>query len=108
MEFLVHMELNGITIGSGAEIALQEQEAIRAHELGVAGILVRLWRIPGRRENWGIWSAPDPGQLHNALVSLPLFPYLAITVHPLAPHPNDPGGKKIAEFGSSVATHGQK
>jgi muconolactone D-isomerase len=90
MEFLVHMEVTGIEGGPEAEIALREQEAIRARELADAGILLRLWRVPGRQENWGIWSAKDTDQLHQALLSLPLSPYLKTTVYPLASHPNDP------------------
>lgn len=90
MEFLVHMEVTAIEAGSEIESALREREAIRARELADAGILLRLWRVPGRRENWGIWSAEDADQLQQALVSLPLSPYLKIAVHPLAPHPNDP------------------
>jgi muconolactone D-isomerase len=90
MEFLVHMEVTGIEGGPEAESALREQEAIRSRELADAGMLLRLWRVPGRRENWGIWSAEDTDQLHQALVSLPLFPSLKITVYPLASHPNDP------------------
>lgn len=90
MEFLVHMELTAIPGGTDAEAALLEHESKRARELAEAGTLLRLWRIPGRRENWGIWQASDANQLHDALASLPLFPFLVITVHPLASHPNDP------------------
>jgi muconolactone D-isomerase len=91
MEFLVHMEVGPIAGGPEAEKALREQEANRSRELAETGLLRRLWRVPGRRENWGIWHAHDADRLHEALVSLPLFPYLKITVHPLASHPNDPG-----------------
>jgi len=70
---------------------LLEREAQRARELAAAGILCRLWRIPGRRANWGIWNTATIDELHTALASLPLYPYLSITVHPLAKHPNDPG-----------------
>jgi muconolactone D-isomerase len=90
MEFLVHMVVNRIDAGEEREKQLRQEEAARGRELARQGILVRLWRVPGRRENWGIWRADDADQLHNALVSLPLFPYLTITVHPLASHPNDP------------------
>jgi muconolactone D-isomerase len=90
MEFLVHMEVARIEGGEEREKQLREQEAARSRELATQGLLVRLWRVPGRRENWGIWKAADPDQLHAAFVSLPLFSYLKITVHPLASHPNDP------------------
>jgi muconolactone D-isomerase len=90
MEFLVHMEVAGIEGDDERERLLREQEAGRSRELAKEGILLRLWRVPGRRENWGIWSADDADRLHDALSSLPLFRYLTITVHPLASHPNDP------------------
>jgi muconolactone D-isomerase len=90
MEFLVHMAVGRIDAGDEREKQLRQEEAARSSELAEQGILVRLWRVPGRRENWGIWRADDCDQLHNAFVSLPLFPFLTITVHPLATHPNDP------------------
>ena len=90
MEFLVHMALSHIDGEPEKERELREREAFRARELAAEGVLVRLWRVPGRRENWGIWKADSAEQLHSALVSLPLFLYLTITVHVLAAHPNDP------------------
>jgi muconolactone D-isomerase len=71
-----------------AELAVAE--AARAVELAEAGILRRIWRVPGQWANWGLWEAPDATALHEALQSLPFFPWLEITVHPLAQHPNDP------------------
>jgi len=91
MDFLVYMEVGRID-GEEQEKQLREKEAARSRELAEQGILLRLWRVPGRRANWGIWRANDCDQLHDAFVSLPLFQYLTITVHPLASHPNDPGG----------------
>jgi len=70
--------------------ALQKAEAERAAELAAEGHLVRLWRIIGRRENWGLWRAKDGTELHAALSSLPMFPYRDIEVVPLARHPVDP------------------
>jgi muconolactone delta-isomerase len=90
MDFLVHMELEKLPPGEATENLLK-QEARRAKELAQAGILRRLWRVPGRRENWGIWIASTTDELHTALSSLPLYPHLTITVQPLARHPNDPG-----------------
>jgi muconolactone D-isomerase len=91
MDFLVHI-LVGRVESEEKEKQLREQESARGRELAQQGIMVRLWRVPGQRANWGIWRANDCDQLHNALASLPLFPYMTITVHPLATHPNDPGG----------------
>ncbi|HEY6990746.1 MAG TPA: muconolactone Delta-isomerase family protein [Bryobacteraceae bacterium] len=86
MDFLVQME---VMAQVGDELLRKEAE--RARELARAGILQRLWRVPGRRANWGLWAAATTDELHAALASLPLYPYLDITVHPLATHPNDPG-----------------
>ena len=93
MDFLVH-----ITFSWPAGITPEEQqrltaaEAVRARELATEGRLKRLWRIPGQRANWGIWNAADATELHAALSSLPMYPHLVATVHPLAAHPNDPAG----------------
>jgi len=65
-------------------------EAARAAELAEAGLLVRLWRVPGRLANRGVWDVPDATQLHAALTSLPLWPWMRIDVEPLACHPSDP------------------
>jgi muconolactone delta-isomerase len=91
MDFLVHITFTwppGIT--ADEQQRLITAEGVRARELAAAGTLKRLWRIPGQRANWGIWHAADATELHAALASLPMFPHLIATVHPLAVHPNDP------------------
>jgi len=89
MEFLVHMEVGDLPAGDEGKklLALESQSA---RELAAAGVLRRLWRIPGRRANWGLWITGSIDELHEALSSLPLFPHMDMTVHPLAQHPNDP------------------
>jgi muconolactone D-isomerase len=92
MEFLVNMEVDWPPDGDPDEKArLIAAEGVRAHELIAEGRLVRLWRIPGRWANYGIWDAPDATALHAALTSLPLSPWCDIEVIALAAHPNDPG-----------------
>jgi muconolactone delta-isomerase len=91
MEFLIQMEVGPVAGGTEDEQSLRQREGQRAGELAASGILVRLWRVPGERANWGIWRADNASELHEALSSLPLYPYLKIKVHPLAAHPNDPG-----------------
>jgi muconolactone D-isomerase len=91
VEFIVHLQVNWPAAGDPAALArLTEAEHARAVELAAAGILRRLWRIPGRRANWGLWEAADPTELHAALTSLPFFPWLDAEVHAVARHPNDP------------------
>jgi len=98
-EFLVHIEVGWPADGDARELErLTVLEHERAIELGAAGIIRRLWRIPGRRANWGLWAADDASSLHAAIASLPFYPWLSVEVHPLAAHPNDP-----ATAGDAVA-----
>jgi muconolactone D-isomerase len=91
MEFLVHIEVGWPADGERDELAqLVAAERARAQELAAAGTIRRLWRIPGQRANWGLWEAPDATALHAAIASLPLFPWLSVTVYPLSAHPSDP------------------
>jgi muconolactone D-isomerase len=93
MEFLVHIEVripHGLL--SAEQVAdLYAQEARRGRELADAGVIKRLWRIPGRRANWGLWEAADATELHATLSALPIFPYIdVVDVIPTAAHPSDP------------------
>lgn len=91
MEFLVRIEVGWPADGDPVERArLSGLEHARAEELAAACVIRRLWRIPGQRANWGIWEAADATELHDLLSSLPFWPWLSITVHPLAAHPSDP------------------
>lgn len=91
MEFLVHIE-----IVWPPETPVEQREEVFARELAqgqrlaAAGQLRRLWRIPGRWANWSLYDVADATELHACLTSLPLHPWMDITVHPLAAHPNDP------------------
>jgi muconolactone D-isomerase len=97
VEFLVNIEVGWPADGDPDELArLVAAERVRGRELGEEGSIRRMWRVPGRRANWGIWEAEDATALHAAISSLPFFPYLDVEVITLAAHPNDPerpGGK---------------
>ena len=66
---------------------LRKRETVRAEALIGAGTLVRIWRIVGRVANFSVWSTPTLEALHDALGSLPMFPYMKIEVTPLIDHP---------------------
>ncbi|MFF7990580.1 muconolactone Delta-isomerase family protein [Kitasatospora xanthocidica] len=67
-------------------------EAVRARELAAAGHLARLWRPVGELRSIGIWRAADEHELHDKVLgTLPLRPWMTLTVTALEPHPNDPG-----------------
>ena len=95
MEFLLHIEVNWPPDGDPEERdRLIAAEGVRARELAAKGVIKRLWRVPGQRANWGIWVGPDATAIHDAVTSLPLWPYLDVEVFPLAQHPNDPGADR--------------
>lgn len=90
MEFLVRFETALPDSLSEEEVAaLKQAERQRATELRTAGLLKRLWRIPGRRGVVGLWEAADATALHDALASLPQFPWMDVQVEALATHPQE-------------------
>ncbi|MFJ8254313.1 muconolactone Delta-isomerase family protein [Streptomyces sp. NPDC094466] len=50
---------------------------------------------PGLRPQAGadreLWRAADPTELHTNISSLPVWPWMDVTVHALADHPVAPG-----------------
>jgi muconolactone D-isomerase len=94
-EFLVHIEVGWPADGDETERdRLIAAERSRASELVAGGTIVRLWRVPGRWANYGIWAADSSEDLHAAIASLPFFPWLEVTVSALAEHPSDPGQRR--------------
>jgi len=92
VEFLVRFEVQPPDDMSDEErTRLRGLERRRASELREAGVLRRLWRVPGTRAVVGLWEAQDATQLHDALASLPMFPWLSATVEALATHPQEAG-----------------
>jgi muconolactone D-isomerase len=88
MEFLVQIETMAHQPTDEAFLAdLGARERQRGVELVEAGSIRQIWRIPGRRANIGIWEASDTTELHAAISSLPAFPWMDVTVTPLARHP---------------------
>ena len=87
MEFLVQIQVDFPPDMPADQLAdVTAREADRGRELKDAGTIVRIWRIPGRRANVGIWRAETPDELHEALTSLPAFPWIDARVTPLATH----------------------
>ncbi len=67
---------------------LKAEEKARAQELQREGIWVHLWRIAGQYSNISIFDVPDHDALHAILSTLPLFPFMTVSVTPLARHPS--------------------
>lgn len=90
MEFLVRTE-NLLPADTPDETReqLRHGERERAMQLREAGVLKRLWRVPGRNATVGLYEAEDPAALHDALTSLPMWKWMDITVEALATHPQE-------------------
>jgi len=87
MEFLVHIQVNLPPEMSAEDAAaLFAEEGARGRELKQAGTIARMWRIPGRIANVGIWHAETVDDLHQAIASLPAFRWLDVQVTVLATH----------------------
>lgn len=89
MLFQVQMEVN-IPAGLAADRfeALKAAEKARAQELQRAGKWRHLWRVVGQYCNVSIFEVSSNAELHDIIMSLPLFPYMQITVTALCRHPS--------------------
>ena len=67
---------------------LKAQEKARAQELQRRGKWRHLWRVAGQYSNVSIFDVADHDELHAVMSTLPLFPFMAIQVTPLARHPS--------------------
>ena len=87
MEFLVQIQVNFPPDMRAEQIAdIIQRETVRGRELQAAGTIQRIWRVAGKRANAGIWRADTGDELHAAITSLPAFPWLELSVTPLATH----------------------
>jgi muconolactone delta-isomerase len=94
MEFLVQFAVEVPDGTAETEIRDREQaEAVAAAVLVRDGHLVRLWKPPmqpGETLILGLYRADDEAALRGLLEPLPLYEWMAVTLTPLAAHPNDP------------------
>jgi len=102
MEFLVGFDVR-IPEGTPESEVNEGVEAEAAAAAGLAreGQLVRLWKTPGapgERTAVGLYRAESEAELDGLLRALPLSSWLATTVTPLAPHPNDPASPRPSSF----------
>lgn len=59
-----------------------------AQRLQHAGEWLHLWRCAGQYSNLSVFDVSDNDRLNEVLWGLPLFPYMDITITPLARHPS--------------------
>jgi muconolactone D-isomerase len=68
---------------------LVAKEKAYCQELQKAGTWVHIWRCVGQYANISVFDAESNDALHELLWQLPLFPYMTVSVTPLAQHPSD-------------------
>jgi muconolactone D-isomerase len=100
MDYLVDFT---ITVPDGTPASeLQRRmtaEGARVAQLAAQGHAVRVWKpLPddGRRRALGLYRAADDHELQAILDSLPLRPWMEVSVTALAEHPNDPALSGVA------------
>ena len=67
---------------------LKADEKQMAQALQRKGVWVHLWRIVGQYSNISVFDVASHDELHAILSGLPLFPFMAVDVMPLARHPS--------------------
>ncbi|HCA17176.1 MAG: muconolactone Delta-isomerase [Alcaligenes sp.] len=89
MLYLVHMIVD-IPASLPAEEAarIKAEEKAYSQDLQRSGKWPHLWRVVGEYANYSVFDVESNEELHNVLSALPLFPYMQITVTPLATHPS--------------------
>lgn len=68
--------------------ALKREERERARALQREGVWRHLWRVAGEYRNLSVFDVEDPAQLNDILMSLPLFPFMAMRITALCRHPS--------------------
>ena len=67
---------------------LLAREKAYSQRLQRSGQWPHIWRCVGEYANLSVFAVESNDQLHEILWGLPLFPYMSVTVTPLAEHPS--------------------
>ncbi|ROM72523.1 muconolactone delta-isomerase [Pseudomonas brassicacearum] len=67
---------------------LKADEKALAHRLQQQGKWRHLWRIAGLYANYSVFDVDSVQELHDLLMQLPLYPYMAIEVTAMCRHPS--------------------
>jgi len=88
--FHVHMRVDlPADLDAQVRDELISREKAYSQDLQRSGKWPHIWRVVGEYANYSIFDVGSNDELHQILSGLPLFPYLSITVTPLATHPSD-------------------
>ncbi|MGC5799652.1 muconolactone Delta-isomerase [Sphingomonas sp. NFX23] len=89
MLFQVEMDVQ-IPLGFDADEAmrLKSAEKARFQELQAAGTWRHIWRVVGQYANLSIFDVESNAELHDILMSLPLYPFMTMRITALCRHPS--------------------
>jgi len=89
MLFLVRMDVN-IPHNLPAEQVndIKAREKAYSQDLQRDGRWQSIWRVVGEYANYSVFNLASNDELHQLLQGLPLFPFMKISVTPLAQHPS--------------------
>ncbi|MDP2072842.1 muconolactone Delta-isomerase [Hydrogenophaga sp.] len=89
MLYLVHMVVDiPSTLAPEEAARIKAEEKAYSQQLQSSGKWPHLWRVVGEYANYSVFDVESNDELHNTLSNLPLFPFMKITVTPLAKHPS--------------------
>lgn len=89
MLFMVEMEVKvPVDFDPKKFETLKATEKARAEELQKSGKWRHLWRVAGLYSNVSIFDVESSAELHDIMMSLPLYPFMSIKVTALCQHPS--------------------
>ena len=89
MLFKVEMDVNvPIDFDKDRFEELKAAEKARFQELQKAGTWRHIWRVVGQYANVSIFDVRDNSELHDIMMSLPLYPFMDVRVTALCRHPS--------------------
>ncbi len=90
MLFMVEMDLDVPYDVDKAQFEdMKAREKTRSQDLQRQGKWPHIWRVAGRYANVSIFDVEDAGELHDIMMSLPLYPFMTVKVTALCRHPSD-------------------
>ena len=90
MLFMVEMDLDvPYDVDKDLFEDMKAREKTRSQEFQREGKWPHIWRVAGQYANVSIFDVEDVGELHDIMMSLPLYPFMTVKVTALCRHPSD-------------------
>ncbi|WP_201544683.1 muconolactone Delta-isomerase [Psychrobacter sp. H7-1] len=83
MDVLLPTDMNADKVSE-----LKQAEKALSQKLQEQGKWRHIWRIAGQYSNFSIFDVESNEELHDIMMSLPLYPYMKVEVTPLLRHPS--------------------